>query len=92
MANQAPRTERRILGGAVRRIRELSRMTQAQLATAAGPSAAGKSLNVATISKIESNSVRPSVPVMCGIANALGVDLTDITYLVNVLVVEENVA
>lgn len=91
MGTQIPaRTERRILGGAVRRIRELQHKTQAEIATAAGTDANGKPLSFTTVSHIESGRrSSPSLDVMCRIANALGVDLDDITYHVNVYVADE---
>ena len=92
MPHTLARTERHILGGAVRRIRELQGRTQAQLAAAAGPDSSGKSLSFTTISHVEAGRRQPSVQIMCRIANALGVDLDDITYMANVVVADDGEA
>jgi transcriptional regulator with XRE-family HTH domain len=90
MTQQAPlRTERRVLPGAVRRIRELQCKTQAEIATLAGPDAAGKPLSFTTVSHIEAGRRQPSLDVMCRLANGLGVDLDDFTYFANVYVADE---
>lgn len=77
-----PRTERRILGGAVRRLREAKSIKQDTLALAAG-------VHPAYLSNIERNKKQPSVERMLLIANSLGVDLDDISYMTLVVVVAD---
>lgn len=79
---QEPRNERRILGGAVRRIREAQGVKQDVLATRAD-------IHFAYLSNIERGKKAPSVEVMCRIANGLGVDLDDISYMASIYVVPE---
>jgi transcriptional regulator with XRE-family HTH domain len=81
------RTERRILGGAVYRIRRLMEIKQDTLAQGVG-------IHPAYLSNIERSKKQPSVETMAAIANFLGVDLTDITYLASVVVIDgaENAA
>lgn len=76
------RTERRVLGGAVKRIREAYGYKLDPTATKAGISA-GYWCN------IEANRKTPTLPVMLAMANALGVDLDDITYTTAVLAVDD---
>ena len=68
-------THRRVLGGAVKRLRELSELTQDQLATRCG-------VNHAYLSNIERGKRQPSLALMRRIARELGVDLGDISYIV----------
>jgi len=75
------RNERRILGGAVKRLREAKRITQDRLATSAD-------IHFAYLSNVENSKKQPSLDVMCRLANALGVDLDDISYLATIYVVE----
>jgi transcriptional regulator with XRE-family HTH domain len=91
MAQTPTRTERKILGGAVKQIRRLQGKTQADVATLAGVSADGKPMSFTTVAHIEKNR-GCSLDVMCRIANALGVALDDITYVANVYVVAEDAA
>lgn len=72
------RTERRVLGGAVKRIREAYGQKLDPIARKAGMSA-GYWCN------IEAGRKKPSLPMMIAMANALGVDLDDITYNTTVL-------
>lgn len=74
----ATRTERRVLGGAVKRIRELQGYKLDPVAKKAGMSA-GYWCN------IEAGRKQPQPPLMRAMAAALGVDLDDITYLSVVL-------
>lgn len=78
----ATRTERRVLGGAVRRIRELQGYKLDPVAKKAGMSA-GYWCN------IEAGRKQPQPPLMRAMALALGVDLDDITYVSHVLPVDE---
>lgn len=82
MASEPTRMERRILGGAVKQIRKAKDKTQQQLADKA-------EINFTTMSHIEAGRRQPSVAIMCRLANALGVDLDDITYMTAVYVVEK---
>ena len=75
------RNERRVLGGAVRRLREAYGHKLDPIAQKAGVSA-GYWCN------IEKGRKQPTVPVMLAMANALGVDLDDITYTTQVVTVE----
>jgi XRE family transcriptional regulator, regulator of sulfur utilization len=79
------RNERRILGGAVRRIREAKGIKLDQLATLA-------EVHFAYLSNIERGKKPPSVEVMCRIANGLGVDLDDISYMATIYVINEDAA
>lgn len=79
------RNERRILGGAVKRIREAREIKQDALATTA-------EIHFAYLSNIEHGKKQPSVDVMCRLANALGVDLDDISYMTAVYVVDDEAA
>lgn len=85
MTTTAPRTRRFVLGGAARQIRLAKKLTQAEIATKAG-------FHFAVLSMIENGKRQPSVDVICRLANALEVDLTDISYMANVYVVDEDVA
>lgn len=76
------RNERRILGGAVRRIRDAKKIKQDQLATDAD-------IHFAYLSNIERSKKQPSLEVIVRLANALGVDLDDISYMANVYVVTD---
>lgn len=76
------RNGRRLLGGAAKRIREAKKLSQDVVATSTG-------INFAYLSKIERSVQQPSVEVMCRLANALGVDLDDISYLATIYVVDE---
>lgn len=76
------RNGRRLLGGAAKRIREAKQLSQDAVATGAG-------INFAYLSKIERNIQQPSVEVMCRLANALGVDLDDISYMTTIYVVPD---
>lgn len=80
-----PRNERRLLGGAVRRIREARQLKQDELATAAG-------VHFAYLSNIERSVKQPSLDVMCRLANALGVDLDDISYQAVIYVITDSEA
>lgn len=80
MAHEPLRTERRVLPGAVRRIRTLSRKTQAEIATA------GR-FDFTTMSHIEKGR-QPSLDVMCRLAEALAVDLDDISYVATIYVAD----
>lgn len=74
------RIERRVLGGAVRRLREAYGYKLDATATKAGLSA-GYWCN------IEKGRKQPSIPAMKAMANALGVDLDDITYTTAIIAV-----
>lgn len=76
------RTERRVLGGAVRRLREAHGYKLDPTAQKAGISAA-------YWCNIEKNRKTPTLPVMRAMAQALGVDLDDITYLTAVYAAED---
>lgn len=80
-----PRNERRLLGGAVKRIREAKGIKQDVLATDAG-------IHFAYLSNLERGKKQPSVAVMAGLANGLGVDLDDISYMAVVYLVAEDAA
>lgn len=80
-----PRNKRQLLGGAVRRLREAKSKTQDQLATSAG-------IDFTYLSKLERSLHQPSIEVMCRIANALEVDLDDISYMATIYVVTEDAA
>lgn len=69
-----PRTERRILGGAVYRMRKLQEIKQDTLAQSVG-------IHPAYLSNIEHSKKQPSLDVTVKIARFLGVDLDDISYL-----------
>lgn len=77
------RNGRRLLGGAAKRIREAKNLRQDQVATASG-------INFAYLSKIERNKQQPSVEVMCRLANALEVDLDDISYMATIYTIPED--
>ena len=79
------RNKRQILGGAVKRLREAKGITQDRLATDAG-------IHFAYLSNVERSQKQPSVDVMCRLANALGVDLDDISYMAAIYVVTEDAA
>lgn len=79
------RTERRVLGGAVRRIREAHDWKLDPIAKKAG-------ISVGYLSNIEAGRKTPTFPVMVAIANAIKVDLDDITYTTQVLVLSEDAA
>lgn len=73
--------ERRINGRTVRLIRELKKLTQAQVATKAGANDNGDpALNHTTVAHVEKGR-QPSVDVMGLIANGLEVHLDEITYM-----------
>lgn len=76
------RNGRRLLGGAAKRIREAKHKSQDAVATSAG-------INFAYLSKIERNLQQPSLEVMCRLANALEVDLDDISYLTTIYVIPD---
>jgi len=78
----SPRNECRILGGAVRRIREAKSVTQDALATKA-------EIHFAYLSNIERGHKRPSLEVIARLANALEVDLDDISYMATVYVIAD---
>jgi transcriptional regulator with XRE-family HTH domain len=80
VTHEAIRSERRILPGAARRMRQFQRKTQAELATKAG-------IDFTTLSHIEKGR-QPSLENMCKLADALGVDLDDITYIATVYVAD----
>lgn len=79
----APRNERRLLGGAVRRIRELQHVTLDELSTKA-------EIHFAYLSNIERGKKSPSIDVIARLANALEVDLDDISYMANVYLIVDN--
>lgn len=79
------RNERRVLGGAVMRIRQAKKVKQDTLAQLAG-------IHPAYLSNIEHGNKQPSLDVMAKLANGLEVDLSDITYVANVYVVSEDAA
>lgn len=79
------RNERRVLPGALRRIRTLQSKTQDEVATAAD-------IDFTSLSRIERGLRQPSLPAMCRLANALGVDLDDFTYMTAVYVVADDPA
>jgi transcriptional regulator with XRE-family HTH domain len=85
MASTTTRTARRVLGGAVFRIREANALRLDPTAQKAGISA-GYWCN------IEKGRKQPTLPVMRAMAQALGVDLDDITYLTNVVELDESAA
>jgi transcriptional regulator with XRE-family HTH domain len=77
MASTAPpRTERKVLPGAVKRLREAYGYKLDPISKKAGVSA-GYWCN------IEAGRKAPTVAVMIAMARALGVDLDDITYVVD---------
>lgn len=78
----ATRTERRVLGGAVRRIRTLQGYALDPVAKKAGISA-GYWCN------IEAGRKQPTQPLMQKMAAALAVDLDDITYTTTVLPISD---
>lgn len=87
MASETARTERRINGRTVFRIRKLQNLTQAQVATRAGADDDGKPfLDHTTVAHIEKGR-QPTVATMAHIANGLGVDLDEITYMAAVYTV-----
>lgn len=89
MAQDLIRTERRINGKTVFRIRKLQGLTQAQVATAAGAGDDGeKVLDHTTVAHVEKGR-QPSVDVMGHIANGLGVHLDEITYFAAVYVASD---
>lgn len=91
MPTSHTRNERRVLAGAVSRIRKIQGLTQDQVATRAGTDDAGKRLLDHTlVSHIEAGRRRPKLEAMCALATGLGVDLDDITYMANVYVVTED--
>lgn len=80
MAQETTRTERRINGKTVYRIRKLQNLTQAQVATNAGADEQGKPLlDHTTVAHVEKGR-QPSVDTMGHIANGLGVHLDEISY------------
>lgn len=84
-----PRTRRRVLGGAARRIRELKGKTQAEIALACTDPGAEKAVSFTTISHIEAGRRQPSEAFMYRLAAALEVGIDDITYLTTVIEVVE---
>lgn len=70
---QTPRNERRLLGGAVRRIREAKALTLDELATKA-------EIHFAYLSNLERGKKAASEAAIARIANGLGVDVDDISY------------
>lgn len=80
-----PRKQRKLLGGAVRRIREAKGLTQDQLATKAG-------VHFAYLSNVERGKKDPSVDVMIRLADALEVNLEDVTYWTVIYVVADDPA
>lgn len=85
MARERQRNKRQVLGGAARQIRLAKNLTQAQVATRAG-------FHFAVLSMIENGKRQPSLDVMCRLANALEVDLEDITYMATIYVATEDAA
>jgi transcriptional regulator with XRE-family HTH domain len=81
MAQDTPRNERRLLGGAVRRIREAKGIKLDELATAAA-------VHFAYLSNVERGKRQPSLDLMCRLATALAVDLDDISYIAAIYLVE----
>jgi transcriptional regulator with XRE-family HTH domain len=79
------RSERHILGGAVFRIRKLKGITQDELATQVG-------IHFAYLSNIERDKKQPSEKVIRAIADALEVDLRDISYKTVVYLADEDAA
>lgn len=73
MPENLPRKERRLLGGAVYRIRQAKQIKQDPLAQAAG-------IHPAYLSNLERSKRQPSLDLMRRLADALEVDLDDITY------------
>lgn len=73
MPENLPRKERRLLGGAVYRIRAARKVKQDTLAQAAG-------IHPAYLSNLERSKRQPSTELMRRLADALEVDLDDITY------------
>lgn len=81
MASDEIRTELRINGRTVYRMRRLQKLTQAQVATRAGADDKGKPfIDHTTVSHVEAGR-QPSEVIMGHIANGLGVHLSEITYL-----------
>lgn len=78
---ETTRNERRVLGPAVRCIRDLKGITQDTLATAAD-------IHFAYLSNIERGKKSPSVDVIARLANALAVDINAISYMATVYVVD----
>lgn len=66
-------SDRRILGGAVKRLREARDITQDALAL-------GAEVHPAYLSNIERGKRQPSIEVITRIADRLGVSLDDISY------------
>lgn len=79
------RNERRILGGAAFRIRDAKKIKQDTVAQKVG-------IHPAYLSNIERGKKQPSIETMAAIANALEVDLDDISYMTSVVVVSEDAA
>lgn len=79
------RTERRVLGGAVRRIREAHDWKLDPIASKAG-------ISKGYLCNIEANRKTPTLPVMRALAQALGVDIDDITYLTQVVALADDEA
>lgn len=75
------RTERRLLGGAVRRIREARGQSIDDLASRAG-------LNVGHLSRLERGERLASDRTMVKLANALEITVEDISYIATINVVE----
>lgn len=86
------RNERRILGGAVRCIRDLKQIKQAELATTAGAFLESGKLHFAYLSNIENGKKQPSAEVIAALANALKVDIDAISYMAVVYTVGEAAA
>lgn len=85
MAALTPRTERRLLGGAAKRIREAKRIKQDTIAQAIG-------VHPAYLSNLERGKKQPSLDLQTRLAGALAVDLDDITYLTCVYEVADSAA
>lgn len=84
------RTERRVLGGAVRRIREAHKEIDPRFAL--DPIARKAGISPGYWCNIEAGRKRPTRAVMIEMARALDVDLDDITYLTAITVLDDDEA
>lgn len=76
------RNQRQVLGGAIRRIREATGLTLQDLANRAD-------IDIGYLSRIECGHKQPSPAVTAKLANALSIDVDDISYNVSLYVVDD---